>query len=77
MQTSPNPNPQQEVDENGLTPEQAAAQRRLKSGFGAVMMKEVVRQMQMRTARQDPAFQISQVMGLIMGLRTHSTQCQQ
>lgn len=35
MQTSPNPNPQQEVDENGLTPEQAAAQRRLKSGFGA------------------------------------------
>ncbi|ENY0937038.1 TrbI/VirB10 family protein [Enterobacter hormaechei] len=35
VQTSPNPNPQQEVDENGLTPEQAAAQRRLKSGFGA------------------------------------------
>ncbi|MCU3566904.1 hypothetical protein N8Z01_22500 [Enterobacter hormaechei subsp. hoffmannii] len=35
VQTPPNPNPQQEVDENGLTPEQAAAQRRLKSGFGA------------------------------------------
>ncbi|TCD10643.1 TrbI/VirB10 family protein [Lelliottia amnigena] len=33
--TTPNPNPQQDVDENGLTPEQAAAQRRLKSGFGA------------------------------------------
>ncbi|EPE9243660.1 TrbI/VirB10 family protein [Enterobacter hormaechei] len=35
VQPPPNPNPQQEVDENGLTPEQAAAQRRLKSGFGA------------------------------------------
>lgn len=31
----PSPIPQQDVDENGLTPEQAAAQRRLKSGFGA------------------------------------------